>query len=117
MNGGIYKAAPYSPVEANSAPANRAIPSGSTAVNGVYFLWNEKGFTGTGWFLTPGSPLWDSGLTTVAAVDDYLSTNDNLNEVFSAWNPSFYEFMDWAENFREDGKGAGCADFDISVTE
>ena len=116
MNGGIYKAAPYSPVEANSAPANRAIPSGSTVVNGAYFSWDEDGFSGTGWYITPGSPLSDYGLTTEEAIHEYLSSYTNLNEVFSAWSPSFDEFMNWADNFRNGNKGEGCANFDISVT-
>lgn len=111
MNGGIYKAAPYSPVEANSAPANRAIPSGATAVNGVYFSWNEKGFTGSGWYITDGSPLASAGITE-QSIDDYLAENENLNSVFASWSPTFEGFLNWADNFREDGPGAGCAYFD-----
>ena len=106
MNGGIYKAAPYSPVEANSIPANRAIPSGATVVNGAYFSWNDNGFTGRGWFITDGSPLDSAGITE-DTVDDYLAANSNLNEVFANWSPSFDGFMNWADNFREGRAGYG----------
>lgn len=40
-----------------------------------------------------------------------------LNGIFSSWNPTFDQFMDFADNFREGEIAAGCADFDISVQE
>lgn len=116
MNGGTYKAAPYSPVAANAIGTSRAIPSGSTVVNGAYFSWNENGFTGTGWYITDGSPLDSAGITE-ENIDDYLAQNENLNSVFASWSPTFDGFMNWADNFREGGAGYGCADFDISVTD
>ena len=48
---------------------------------------------------------------------EYLENNGNLNQVFADWHPSFDEFMNWADNFREGGQGTGCADFDISVQQ
>lgn len=114
MNGQEYKAAPYSEVQAMVMPMDLTVPSGSTVVNGAYFSWNESGFVGVSWFITPGSPLDSAGITE-ESIDQYLTDNGDLNDVFSSWNPSFDGFMSWADNFRDGATGAGCADFDISV--
>lgn len=116
MNGQEYKAAPYTDVQAIAMAMDNSIPSGSTVVNGAYFSWNENGFVGTGWYITDGSPLKNAGITD-DTIGEYLENNGNLNQVFADWHPSFDEFMNWADNFREGGPGTGCADFDISVQQ
>lgn len=38
----------YSEVAAFST-RNTSIPSGASIVHGIYYMWNENGFTGNGW--------------------------------------------------------------------
>lgn len=118
-NGGNYVSAPiYNDVAAYSTYANSTVPSGATVINGAYFRWDRSGFTGHGWFRqVEGGPL--SGFASDEAVLAYIDGEGQgtLNGIFSSWNPTYDQFMDFADNFREGEIAAGCADFDISVQE
>lgn len=90
MNGSNYVPVPYSPVEAYSASNDAMIPSGGTAVGGVYYDWNDGGFIGVGWFTeieTGPMREFDSGDEVIKYLDDLvaLGQDRNLNEVFAAW--------------------------------
>ncbi len=117
MNGSNYVPMPYSPVEAYSASNDAVIPSGGTAVGGVYYDWNDNGFIGVGWFTDietgPMGKFADD-----QAVIDYLDKlaeagqDRNLNKVFSDWQDflgalDYETARDYMRNFEDVVYGSG----------
>ncbi len=124
MYGSNYVPMPYSPVEAYSASNDAVIPSGGTAVGGVYYEWNDSGFIGKGWFTdieTGPMGKFENDQAVIDYLDKLAETGQdrNLNLVFSEWqdflkgieisNPDLaFEYM---ESFRKrvlDAGGSGC---------
>ena len=122
MNGEVYKAAPeYDGVSAYAVSSQNdvIIPSGATTIEGTYFWWNDNGFTGHGWLLEYEGPhpFRDNTaqkLYTDEAVTTYFTNHENLDEIFRNWNPNFFDYMDFADHFRENGVASGCATFNMA---
>lgn len=120
-SGGSYKSTPvdseaYVSIAAYKVNARDAVPSGATVINGVYFIWNNSGFTGHSFYTNiPYGPTASYGFKSDQAVIDYITANINLDDVFASWNPTFDEFMYFADLFRTGGEAYGCADFDIGT--
>lgn len=96
MNGVNYVPAPsYNSVRAFVVNSDDfQIPSGGTAVGGVYYEWGDSGFTNTGWYTElEGSPTnkFQNGKyeDNDTAFEEYLSSlledQRNLNAVFTEW--------------------------------
>lgn len=121
MNGSEYVLAPYEAVSANAISSMADIPSGASIVRGIYYMWNEDGFTGQGWMSgIEGSPTnIYPGFATVPedereqAVANYLATNQNLNAVFGYWSQN-YTLEGWDKFYMAVGAGSGCMDVDHS---
>ena len=87
----------YSTVQAYTISGNsRAIPSGASIVRGIYFMWNDEGFTGKGWrYDIVGGPT--NKYPDFHSNDDvanYVAANQNLDDVFSSW-AQHYTFEGW----------------------
>lgn len=121
MNGSEYVLAPYEAVSANAISSMADIPSGASIVRGIYYMWNEDGFTGQGWMSgIEGSPT--NIYPTFAnvseadrdqAVEDYLASNQNLNDVFEYWS-QHYTLEGWDNFYMKVGVDSGCMDVDHS---
>lgn len=111
--GGYYVPNPnqYTQVAAYSVARDITIPSGASIVQGIYYMWNERGFTGKGWmYQVPGSPtnMYDEFHSNddVAA---YVATTGNLDAVFSDW-PQNYTLEGWDNFYDAVGVESGCMD-------
>ena len=89
----------YSSVAAYSVRADNGIPSGASIVRGIYYMWNDEGFTGNGWLQNI-----DGGPTNIYPefhsdndVATYVAEHGNLDEVFSYW-ATHYNLIGW-DNF------------------
>ena len=106
----------YSEVAAFST-RNTTIPSGASIVHGIYYMWNDEGFTGKGWmYEVKGGPTnmypdFDSN----EAVANYVATVGNLDAVFSNWSKT-YDLTGWDKFYNAVGVGSGCMDVVQSST-
>lgn len=121
MNGSEYVLAPYEAVSANAISSMADIPSGASIVRGIYYMWNEDGFTGQGWMSDiEGSPtnIYRDFVSVPEdereqAVANYLATNQNLNAVFDYWSQN-YTLEGWNNFYMAVGADSGCMDVDHS---
>lgn len=117
MKSGVnYVPVPYEPVDANAISTYDAtIPSDATLVQGVYFAWNENGFTGQTWLLDAeilSHPLKDNTHQQLNSEEDiatWFETHTDLNDIFSSWHPNFEQYFAFESLFVAGGPAAGCA--------
>lgn len=101
MNGTVYTESPqqYVKVQARAATPLVEIPSGATAVSGVYYEWNDNGFIGGGWRQNiGGSPInkvWGNISDEDIMIKIGENPEGNLNSVFAAWDT-------WLDSLSED---------------
>lgn len=108
----------YDPVEGYSVNTRDVtIPSGASIVRGIYYMWNDEGFTGKGWMhdIEGGPTNMYPDFDSDADVAAYVSTIGNLNEVFSYW-AQHYTLEGWDKFYNAVGVGSGCMDVDHSST-
>lgn len=111
--GGYYVPNPnqYTQVAAYSVARDNTIPSGASIVQGIYYMWNDDGFTGNGWMYsvkggpTNSYPHFKSDDDVVA----YLAERKDLNEVFSYWSQN-YTLEGWDNFYNNVGVDSGCMD-------
>ena len=105
-NGGSYVKNPgydpneieqYSTVQAYTISGNSGtIPSGASIVQGIYYMWNDQGFTGNGWMRdvsggpTNMYPYFKSDDDVEKHIEDY----GDLNAVFAHW-AGIYDKEGW----------------------
>ena len=106
----------YSEVAAFSTQ-DPTIPSGASIVRGIYYMWNDGGFTGNGWMYgVEGGPTnMYPGFTSDDDVAAYVAANGNLDDVFSNWSKK-YTLEGWDEFYNAVGVDSGCMDVDHSNT-
>ena len=106
----------YSDVAAFST-RDATIPSGASIVHGIYYKWNDDGFTGRGWkYDIVGGPTYMyPGFNSDEDVANYVATNRNLDAVFSHWQKN-YTLEGWDEFYNAVGVDSGCMDVDHSNT-
>lgn len=113
--GGYYVPNPnqYTQVAAYSVARDNTIPSGASIVRGIYYMWDERGFTGKGWMyeISGGPTNMYSGFTSNGDVADYVATNGNLDAVFSSWAQN-YTLQGWDAFYNAVGVNSGCMDVD-----
>lgn len=111
--GGYYVPNPnqYTQVAAYSVARANTIPSGASIVHGIYYMWNESGFTGKGWmYETPGGPTnMYSDFTCDQDVAAYVAEHGNLDAVFSNW-AKIYDLTGWNNFYNAVGVDSGCMD-------
>lgn len=109
--GGNYVSAPYSAVAAYSVDGTNTIPSGATVVQGIYYMWNDGGFTGQGWMyrISGGPTNIYPDFSSDEDVANYVAANRNLDVVFSYWN-QYYTLEGWDNFYDAVGVGSGCMD-------
>lgn len=90
-----------------------AISSGASIVRGIYYMWNDQGFTGHGWkYSVEGGPTnMYPGFHSDADVADYVAANDNLDAVFSYW-AQHYTLEGWDNFYNAVGISSGCMNVD-----
>ena len=100
----------YSEVAAFST-RNTTIPSGASIVRGIYYMWNDEGFTGQDWmYEVDGGPTnMYPDFHSEEDVENYVATNRNLNEVFSYWTQN-YTLEGWNNFYTAVGVDSGCMD-------
>lgn len=105
----------YSSVTAYSVPADNGIPSGASIVRGIYYMWNDQGFTGQGLMtgVDGGPTAMYPDFTSDADVENYISRVGNLNDVFSYW-AAHYTLEGWDKFYNAVGVGSGCMNVDHS---
>ncbi len=105
----------YSPVRAYSLARDTTISSGATIVRGIYYMWNDQGFTGKGWmYAIAGSPTnMYTGFRSDDDVAAYVAANGNLDAVFEYWAQN-YTLEGWDNFYNAVGVGSGCMDVDHS---
>lgn len=94
--------------------AGNTIPSGASVVQGIYYMWNELGFTGQGWMTgISGSPtnMFNDGMyaNNEDAFAEYAASVQNLNDVFSQWAEN-YTLEGWDNFYAAVGVDSGCMD-------
>ena len=103
----------YSTVQAYTVSGNsRAIPSGATTVQGIYYKWNDSGFTGNGWMRTlPGSPtnIYEPRFTSDDDVERHIEQYGNLNAVFTYW-AQHYDLDGWHNFYMAVYRNPDCMD-------
>lgn len=113
MNGTVYVNAPqqYEPVMARAVSNDLEIPSGKTYVQGIYYMYNENGFTGKGWMhdISGGPTNMYPDFNTDADVAAYVEKNQNLDAVFLHWR-GVYTLEGWDNFYGAVGTGSGCMD-------
>ena len=124
-SGSKYIQAPYDAVSAQSVSTfANTIPSGASIVRGIYYMWNDGGFTGYGWKSDiEGSPIQmaistgeipTAGYTTdEEAAAAYVASEGNLNKVFDYWS-RYYTLEGWHNFYTAVGVDSGCMDVDHS---
>ena len=107
----------YSAVTAQPIGSGRAggIPSGASIVHGIYYMWDDNGFTGRGWkYEIDGGPTnVYPEFSSNEDVADYVSRVGNLDAVFSYWAQD-YTLEGWDKFYNAVGVGSGCMDVDYS---
>lgn len=109
---------PYTAVYAGSAGSNdTSIPSGASIVRGIYYMWDDGGFTGKGWmYNVAGSPTnIYSEFNSDADVADYVAEHGNLDAVFAYW-AQHYTLDGWDNFYNAVGVHSGCMDVDHSAS-
>ena len=93
------------------------IPSGASIVRGIYYMWNDEGFTGKGWMhdIAGGPTNIYSDFRSDADVADYVATNGNLDAVFLYWAQN-YTLEGWDNFYNAVGVNSGCMDVDHGTT-
>lgn len=113
MNGTVYVKAPqqYEPVMARAVSNDLEIESGKTIVQGIYYMYNEQGFTGQGWkYEVDGGPTnMYPDFQSNNDVAAYVAEHKNLNDVFSYWSGQ-YNLSGWDNFYNAVGTGSGCMD-------
>lgn len=91
--------------------SSNVISSGATIVEGIYYMWNENGFTGKGWMYDlEGSPTNKySDFKNDEDVAEYVENTGNLDAVFSSWSMN-YTLDDWHRFYTAVGVNSGCMD-------
>lgn len=94
--------------------AGNTIPSGASVVEGIYYMWNDAGFTGQGWMTDiEGGPtyMFDNGryANNDTAFAEYAATVPNLNEVFGEW-AEHYTLEGWHSFYMAVGVESNCMD-------
>lgn len=90
---------------------SNAIGSGYTVVEGIYYKWNDQGFTGQGWMHEiAGSPtnLYPD-FSDDDDVESYVLAHGNLDDVFKHW-ANVYTLTDWHNFYTAVGVESGCMD-------
>lgn len=108
----------YDPVEGYSVNTRDVtIPSGASIVQGIYYMWNDRGFTGKGWMyeIEGGPTNIYPDFRSNADVATYVSNIGNLNAVFSHWANN-YDLIGWDNFYSAVGVGSGCMDVHHSST-
>lgn len=105
----------YSSVAAYSVPADNGIPSGASIVRGIYYMWNDEGFTGQGWMtnVDGGPTAMYPSFKSDNDVVDYISRVGNLDAVFSFW-AQHYTLVGWDNFYMAVGIESGCMNVDHS---
>lgn len=101
----------YSGVAAYSVRADNGIPSGASIVQGIYYKWNDSGFTGQGWLYEVfGGPtnIYPS-FQSNEDVASFLVNKGNLNDVFSHW-AAHYTLEGWDNFYNAVGVESDCMD-------
>ena len=102
----------YSEVAAFSTQ-DPTIPSGASIVRGIYYMWNDQGFTGKGWmYEVDGGPtkLYPD-FNSNDDVAAYVADKGNLDAVFSHWAQN-YTLEGWDNFYTEVGVDSGCMNVD-----
>ena len=111
--GGYYVPNPnqYTQVAAYSVAGDITIPSGASIVQGIYYMWNDEGFTGNGWMygIEGGPTNMYSGFTSNDDVANYVAANGNLDAVFADWAKN-YTLEGWHAFYTAVGVNSGCMD-------
>ena len=111
--GGYYVPNPnqYTQVAAYSVARENTIPSGASIVHGIYYMWNDDGFTGKGWMYdVEGGPTnMYPDFRSNDDVAEFVASNQNLNAVFSYWS-QHYTLDGWDAFYNRVGKDSGCMD-------
>lgn len=111
-----YASEEYSTVSAYSIGSREAgIPSGASIVHGIYYMWNDEGFTGQGWMqgVAGGPTNIYPGFDSDDDVADHVATHGDLDKVFSYW-ALHYTLEGWDEFYNAVGVDSGCMDVDRS---
>lgn len=105
----------YSPVRAYSLARDTTISSGATIVRGIYYMWDDQGFTGKGWMygIEGGPTNMYPDFHSDGDVAAYVAANDNLDAVFAYW-AQHYTLEGWDKFYNAVGVGSGCMDVDHS---
>lgn len=114
MQGSYVYHPEYSPVQAFSYGRNgTSIPSGVSIVRGIYYKWNDGGFTGKGWMYdTIGGPTnMYPDFKSNEDVATFVANNGNLNDVFAEWAQK-YTLTGWDNFYNAVGVESGCMDVD-----
>lgn len=111
--GGYYVPNPnqYTQVAAYSVARANTIPSGASIVHGIYYMWNNQGFTGKGWMhnIDGGPTNMYPDFNSDEDVANYVVNNEDLNDVFSYW-AQHYTLEGWDNFYDAVGVGSGCMD-------
>ena len=98
----------YTQVAAYSVARDNTIPSGASIVQGIYYMWNDGGFTGQGWMCdVEGGPTNIYGFGSDEDVADYLAEYNDLDEVFSNWS-QHYDMAGWDAFYNAVGATSNC---------
>lgn len=100
----------YSEVAAFST-RNTTIPSGASIVHGIYYKWNDDGFTGRGWMhdVKGGPTNMYPDFNSNDDVAAYVANKGNLDAVFSNWSEN-YTIEGWNNFYINVGYDSGCMD-------
>lgn len=113
--GGYYVPNPnqYTQVAAYSVARENTIPSGASIVHGIYYMWNNNGFTGQGWrYSVVGGPTnMYPNFHSDKDVADYVAEHENLDAVFSYWAQN-YTLDGWDNFYMAVGADSGCMNVD-----
>lgn len=108
----------YDPVEGYSVNTrNVPIPSGASIVHGIYYMWDDGGFTGKGWMhnIEGGPTNMYPDFQSDTDVADYVANKGDLDAVFSYW-AQHYTLQGWDNFYNAVGVDSGCMDVDNSST-
>lgn len=102
----------YDPVEGYSVNTRGVtIPSGASIVQGIYYMWDERGFTGQGWMygIKGGPTNMYPGFASDEDVANHVAANGNLDLVFNHW-AQYYTLEGWNNFYNAVGVNSGCMD-------
>lgn len=86
----------YSPVQAFANTRDITISSGTTVVEGIYYSWDNEGFTSSGWlYNVKGGPTnMYPDFRSNEDVANYVATTGSLDDVFNHWS-TVYDKVGW----------------------